>query len=99
MLNKLKSLFTSPQQKEEPMTATATRPTTQTPTTGKTCSVSGSKEQLSATSECSGDTTLCQDAVRERAYLLWEKAGYPNGNDGVSFWLQAETELRAETAE
>lgn len=79
--------------------ATAAPATRQPTTTGKSCSVTGSKEQLSATSECSGDTTLCENAVRERAYLLWEKAGYPDGNDGVSFWLQAETELRAETAE
>ncbi len=27
--------------------------------------------------------------IREYAYLLWEEAGYPEG-DGVDFWLQAE---------
>jgi len=71
------------------------RQTTTPQATGKTCSVAGSKEQLSATSECSG-STQCENAVRERAYLLWEKAGYPS-TDGVSFWLQAEQELKTET--
>ncbi len=27
--------------------------------------------------------------IREYAYLLWEEAGYPEG-DGVDFWVQAE---------
>ena len=47
-------------------------------------------------SECCDESPLCQDAVRERAYLLWEKAGYPS-SDGVEFWLQAEQELQAES--
>jgi len=34
----------------------------------------------------------CQQNVRERAYQLWETAGYPEG-DGVDFFLQAEQEL------
>lgn len=33
-----------------------------------------------------------QDDIREKAYLLWEEAGRPDG-DGVEFWLKAETEL------
>lgn len=33
-----------------------------------------------------------EDLVRERAYLLWEKAGCPEG-DGVEFWVLAEREL------
>lgn len=35
-----------------------------------------------------------EDQVRERAYILWEEAGRPDG-DGVEFWLRAETELQA----
>jgi hypothetical protein len=34
----------------------------------------------------------CEDAVRERAFLLWEQAGCPEG-DGVNFWIEAEQEL------
>jgi hypothetical protein len=33
-----------------------------------------------------------EEATRVRAYQLWERAGHPPGN-GVSFWLEAETEL------
>lgn len=33
-----------------------------------------------------------EETVRERAYLLWEAAGRPEG-DGVEFWLRAEEEL------
>jgi len=100
MLDKFKSLFTTSTQKEEdPMAATATNQT-QTQTQQKTCPVQGAVEQLSATSETcqSNENTLCQDSVRERAYLLWEKAGYPIG-DGVDFWITAEQELLADTAE
>ena len=96
MLEKLKSLFTNPK-KDEPM-ATATKET-QAPTrqSGKVCPAPapGGVEQLSATSDCGDDNSLCENAVRERAYLLWEKAGYPSG-DGVNFWIDAETELKAE---
>jgi len=74
--------------------ATATKTETPTRQSGKVCSMPGGVEQLSATSDC-GDTSLCENAVRERAYLLWEKAGYPTG-DGVNFWIDAETELKAE---
>jgi Protein of unknown function (DUF2934) len=35
-----------------------------------------------------------QDAIREKAYLLWEAAGRPDG-DGTEFWLKAEEELSA----
>ena len=35
-----------------------------------------------------------EDAIRLRAYLKWEAAGKPCC-DGVSFWLEAERELRA----
>jgi hypothetical protein len=33
-----------------------------------------------------------EEEVRERAYLLWEEAGRPEG-DGVDFWVQAEQQL------
>ena len=33
-----------------------------------------------------------EEAIRTRAYALWEAAGYPEG-DGVEFWLRAEQEL------
>ena len=34
-----------------------------------------------------------EDAIRARAYALWQQAGEPDG-DGVEFWLRAEQELR-----
>ena len=34
-----------------------------------------------------------EDAIRARAYALWQQAGSPGG-DGVEFWLRAEQELR-----
>jgi hypothetical protein len=39
------------------------------------------------------DPSRLEDAIRTRAYHLWEAAGRPPG-DGVSFWLEAERELR-----
>jgi hypothetical protein len=33
-----------------------------------------------------------EEAVKVRAYQLWEHAGRPEG-DGISFWLEAESEL------
>ena len=36
-----------------------------------------------------------EQAIRELAYSKWEEAGYPAG-DGVNFWLEAETELKAD---
>lgn len=36
-----------------------------------------------------------EDMVREKAYLLWEAAGCPEG-DGVEFWVRAERELISE---
>jgi hypothetical protein len=33
-----------------------------------------------------------EQAIRERAYAIWEQAGYPNGND-VEHWLEAEVEV------
>jgi hypothetical protein len=37
-------------------------------------------------------TAVGEDRIRELAYYKWEAAGCPPG-DGVSFWLEAETEL------
>jgi hypothetical protein len=34
-----------------------------------------------------------EDAIRTRAYALWQQAGEP-GSDGVEFWLRAEQELK-----
>ena len=36
-----------------------------------------------------------EQAIRELAYSKWEEAGHPPG-DGVNFWLEAETELKAD---
>lgn len=33
-----------------------------------------------------------EDAIRARAYFLWEQAGRPDG-DGVEFWTRAEQEM------
>jgi hypothetical protein len=35
-----------------------------------------------------------EDAIRHRAYQLWEAAGRPEG-DGVRFWVEAEREMTA----
>lgn len=43
------------------------------------------------------DTTTDQvtrEQVQTLAYLKWESAGKPEGN-GISFWLEAEQELRS----
>jgi hypothetical protein len=37
-------------------------------------------------------TELTEQAIRTRAYQLWQKAGEPHGNMDV-FWYQAEREL------
>jgi len=41
------------------------------------------------------DPARVEEAIRTRAYHLWEAAGRPPG-DGVHFWLEAERELRGE---
>jgi hypothetical protein len=38
-----------------------------------------------------------EEAIRTRAYQKWEGAGRPEG-DGVSFWLDAERELKNSSA-
>lgn len=42
------------------------------------------------------EPTLPPEAIRYRAYLLWEKEGRPDGRD-TDFWFRAEKELLAET--
>jgi Protein of unknown function (DUF2934) len=43
------------------------------------------------------EASATPDAIRHRAYFLWEAAGYPAGRD-VEFWLAAERDYRKETA-
>ena len=43
------------------------------------------------------EQTPLQNAIRERAYVIWQEHGRPHGND-VQNWLQAETELAATAA-
>ncbi len=38
---------------------------------------------------------VTEQMIRDLAYTKWELAGYP-ASDGVSFWLEAESELRKE---
>lgn len=73
---------------------TVTATDADTTTAPKTCTFGTPKADLSA-SGCCGEKKLCEDALRERAYLKWEAAGYPEG-DGANFWLEAEAELLAE---
>jgi len=84
--------------------ATATVPTSTTAPAIQSCSskVAGPVGELSVGGEvpCCEHTThegqsVCEDQIRERAYLKWEAAGYPEG-DGVEFWLSAEQELLSE---
>ena len=39
-------------------------------------------------------TDLCEQAVREAAYFLWEEAGCPQSS-GEEFWVQAEEYLQS----
>jgi len=39
---------------------------------------------------------VAEDDIRLRAYLKWETAGRPEGNDAF-FWLEAERELHRES--
>ena len=38
---------------------------------------------------------ISADAIRERAYLIWEREGRPHGRD-FEHWVRAEVELIAE---
>lgn len=44
------------------------------------------------------DHAAQQDAIRDRAYHKWLEAGAPEG-DGAEFWLEAESELLANSIE
>lgn len=94
MLGPLKRLFSTT--REDEMSATECQGAKAAPEAKTSCSAPAPVGQLSASTldECCG-AKLCQDTIRERAYLKWETAGYPPG-DGVNFWLEAEQELMAE---
>ena len=42
--------------------------------------------------------TPCEDRIRDLAHQKWQAAGCPEG-DGVTFWLEAERELAAQTTQ
>lgn len=112
MLDRLKNLFSPPNKEEETMAATSQKQAQKATDKNfsQTCSLEA-VEQLSITSDmslesgesgesgenCCETQIQCEDSVREKAYLLWEAAGYPEG-DGVDFWLQAEQALSSEDA-
>ena len=50
--------------------------------------------QQAASPKAQVRTPPFEEAVRIGAYLRWDAAGRPGG-DGVSFWLEAEQELRS----
>lgn len=39
---------------------------------------------------------ISDDAIRDRAYLIWEREGRPHGRD-YEHWVQAQIELAAES--
>lgn len=48
------------------------------------------RKLLTKENEMEGD----EQAIRERAYELWEKGGHPDGKD-LEYWLRAEAEIAA----
>jgi hypothetical protein len=44
--------------------------------------------------ELSVSQPTCTEAIRLRSYLIWERAGCPNG-EAVNHWLQAKAEIDA----
>lgn len=44
---------------------------------------------------CAAEPAIPHDAIRERAYDLWDRHHRPEGYE-LEFWLMAERELRAE---
>jgi hypothetical protein len=48
--------------------------------------------------QANGSGTLKETAIAERAYLLWQKRGYPNGSDQED-WFRAERELKGSSAQ
>jgi len=57
-----------------------------------TASVPALEPEVMAQPGSHGGVTL-DEAIRARAYEKWEHAGRPGG-DGLSFWLEAEAELK-----
>jgi len=68
-----------------------------TATSGKQATVknSASKETLAPVTTIpeSNEQCMSEDEIRLNAYLKWEAAGRPDG-DEVQFWLEAEKELQ-----
>jgi hypothetical protein len=52
---------------------------------GSCCSISSAQDSI-----CSSSSK--EDAIRNKAYLLWEEAGRPEC-DGTEFWIEAEKQL------
>jgi hypothetical protein len=52
-------------------------------------SVYEKRENLNA--DQNGEVT--EEVIRERAYLLWEQAGRPEGDDADDFWHKAQTQI------
>lgn len=48
----------------------------------------GSNDDQNCCSSSTAESSI-EDAIREKAYLLWEEAGKPL-SDGKEFWLEAE---------
>jgi DUF2934 family protein len=70
--------------------ATAKRPrstSSETKNTKKTDPVNGSRQKFDNLSNGN-----LEEAIRTRAYLLWEQEGRVHGRD-VTYWLRAESEL------
>jgi hypothetical protein len=44
---------------------------------------------------CAAETRIPHDAIRERAYDLWDRYHRPDGYE-LDFWFMAERELKAE---
>jgi len=70
---------------------TTTAPTTTRPTAARTNPADPSGG-TSPSSRNPGRPAPTEEAIRTRAYSLWEQAGRP-ACDGVQFWLEAEKEL------
>ncbi|MDB5413176.1 MAG: hypothetical protein JWR10_1511 [Rubritepida sp.] len=45
----------------------------------------------------SDDYSILQQRIREKAHMLWEEAGSPEGKD-MTFWLAAKVEIDREEA-
>jgi hypothetical protein len=59
------------------------------------CGLNDANKGLSSFVSNDTNDESCQNSVRERAYFIWENAGYPIG-DGSDFWLLAEEQIKEE---